>query len=499
MSSDLSIKSPVSLNKQFLASKTHLSAVFLENWQVKSIGDYHFYIHPNQIVTQLENDHKSVLLIGNIYDYRNPEFTNSNILESLLKNEIDILSEIAHYSGEFIFAFKENGSLSVLNDAGGLMELYYSTDFKVFGSQIKLISKVYDLKLDTDPLAVQFYNSKEFKNRKFYVTNRTEYANILHLKPNHLLKLSEKVCERFYPDNKLEQLGAKEIARRMSEMLTGYLASVGNRKTIAVPITAGWDSRILLGAAIKANVENIRFYVIHHSWMNDNHQDLLTAKKIAKKLNLKLDVITYKNEISVEANQVFSESLDHNREQSNARIYNTYYREFGAKGITIINGNVSEVARAFYPNVFNLTGKDLARLYGYPNDKYVIREYNDWILQNASIFDSNNLNTMDMIYWDERIGNWMAKMKSAYMLFSDHFSPYNSRILLHTSLSSKRQDRDTYYNSIYREILSILSPELLKLPINPGAKTGIIKFMKKTRFYPIYQNIGIKLGLLTFN
>ena len=498
MSSELSNITPARFNKQFLASKTPLKAIFLINWKTIPIGEYQFYIHPNQEVTYLEKNQRTALLIGSMYDYRNPEFSNSDILKKLLEENTDIIGEIAQLSGEFVLAFKSAEKLWVLNDAGALMELYYSTDYAIFGSQVKLISEAYKLHIDTRPEAVRFYNSAAFKDRKFYVSNKTEYENMLHLKPNYLLDLTNKVCERFYPDIKIEKLATVDIAKRMSTMLVGYLKSVSNRKRIAVPITAGWDSRILLAAALKANISDIEFYVVQHDWMGADRPDVVVAKKIAKTLNLELSIITYENDIPEKANQIFDESLDHNRAQSNVSIYNTYYKEFGARGVTIINGNVSEVARAYYPNLIKLTGKDLARIYGYPNIEYVENTYNEWIDANIVVFESHNLNIMDMFYWDERVGNWVAKMKSAFMLFSDHFSPFNSRILLQTALSSKRQDRDAYFNTIYREILNILSPELLKLPINPGPKSAIIKFMKKTRVYPIYQNIGIKLGLLTF-
>ncbi len=504
--SDLNLSSlPGTFNKQFLGTSKPLNNKFLRDWNSFKLASYYFYIHPNQDVTYLSEGDISLLLIGNLYDYRNPEWNNNDILNSILKfkTSSEVLNELFHFTGEYVIASQDKEEVTLANDASALMEVYYSSDFSAFGSQPNLLSEIVNLEVDTDETAATFYNSKAFKERKFYLTYKTEFSNLLHLKPNYALLLNEKSVKRFYPNIEIAPQDIKRNARKMCTILSGYMKSVSLRKQasggIGVPITAGWDSRILLAATIHAEALNARYFTIKHASMSNDHQDIKVAKRIASHLKINLEILTYEDTIPDNINKTFQDSLAHNRSQSNASIYQTLYKEFEVKDTTIINGNVSEIARSFYPNILKLNGKDIALLYGYPNAQYAIDAYNEWLKDNNATFRQLNYNVMDMFYWEERVGNWFAKMKSAYLLFSDHFSPFNSRILLHTALASKREERDAHFNILYKEILSILSKDLNRIPINPSPKTKIIKFMKQAKFYPVYQNIGIKTGLLKFN
>ena len=55
----------------------------------------------------------------------------------------------------------------------------------VLGSQTKIINSFFNTELDHSINAIDFFNSKEFKKKRCYVGDLTEYKHIKHLKPNH--------------------------------------------------------------------------------------------------------------------------------------------------------------------------------------------------------------------------------------------------------------------------------------------------------------------------
>ncbi|WP_066757810.1 hypothetical protein [Crocinitomix algicola] len=450
--------------------------------------EYQLYLGSDSEYTVLEDSQNKIGLIGNLYDWQNPEDANKKILHRLLKsNSLDqLLQKLNDYAGEFVMILRTSKDLVILNDATAQKEVYFETNFECFGTQPKLLEKVVCLKDYESKEAKSFYKSKEFERRQIFIGDQTHKSNVRHLRANHYLSIRKKEMIRFFPKACIPQLTPQKVATIVSKRLKGTLVSIGMRKKLKLGITGGYDSRVLLMGSLGIECS---YYVSKYGYMHNKHFDLVIPEKLTGLLK-----INYK----VEDGLAYSCNKD-NFNYLNDIEFPSFVRVNKNENDTVyINGNVSEVARNYYGYLNNAKASDLSVLTGYSPCAVTIACYQDW-LNNQSLFKKMGYHYLDLFYWEERMGNWGAKARSEYYALNrDIVSPFNSRGLLSLLLSTKRKHRDSHFNTLYQEILWELSghdKSIQKVPINPSKKQTIIKTMKRLKLYNPYKFLQVKLRL----
>ena len=328
--------------------------------------------------------------------------------------------------------------------------------------------------------------------KRNFFNGRNKKKKVKHLKGNHLLNLNTKTETRFFPFEAPVQRSLNEAAEEAAAMLKGYIRAASSRYKLAIPVTAGYDSRVLLGASLE---EDCRYFVFKHRTLHDHHPDIVVPNQLIKGTGKKLDILTYKKEVTPEFERIHQQSIDFYRPDQTAIIFNGYLELYD---FMVLNGNVAEIARNFYGNFKNLQGKDLAYFTSSESYPYAVKVYDDWLSKSQSIFRTHQYHTIDMFYWEERMGNWAAKGKTEALLGTEMFSPFNSRKLISLLLSVDRRNRETQVNKLFNQILLNFSSELLNEPINPDRKTKLIILMRKFGVYNLYRNLGLKYRFLKF-
>ncbi|GAB4247540.1 MAG: hypothetical protein Tsb0034_26790 [Ekhidna sp.] len=490
-------------NKQFLLTKEPLSDPFFDDWKKIDIGGYRLYAQRNLKVSEVQHEGVSLIALGNIYDYRYPELSIAQIAKRIAQGRDlgKIIEEYSESCGESVLIIELNNQLYLLNDACAQMEVYYTTDFQVFGSQPKLIEKVATLDLDRSPRALKHYSSHAFKKKKTLVFNKTPFKNLLHLTPNHCLDISKKMVFRFHPTKHLENHSLQIVAEKVEAILAGYLKSMVNRGEIVLPITGGIDSRTILVCALKhlstEELKRVRYFIIELPWMKDDHPDLHIAKQIAERLNLDLEIRKLDKGSKPTNDLVFDESLTLHDSAFNP-IANHAFGHYGSKDTTVVDGSIIGVVKNFYGQLLAPNARDIARITGYPKSAYAINAIRSWLKQSKKLFDSLGYHLLDMLFWEERAGNWAARSKSKFLMVCNHVSIFNSRRLFDTMLNTKRKYRDAQMHKIFDSILANAELPIHDIPINPTPKKKLIILAKKTGLYPLYRNLAIKSGLLKF-
>lgn len=481
-------------NRQFLLTKA--TSFPYSTWNKFPISDYTLYTHPNLLVTYQKRDEQELYLIGYAFDYRTPAYTNEEIVNSILDAGTDIkeiIEQTDNYTGQFVILYKKGGELFLFNDACAQREVYYTQDFAAIGSQSALIEKVCDVEAYKEGEEAEFYHSPQFQGKRLFIGAETHKKNVYHLRPNHLLNFSTREQLRFFPDEVVERKPLKKVAADVAEMLRGYLQAVAMRYRIALPVTAGYDSRVLFGASLGLDC---RYFVFKHNKLNESHPDIYIPKKLLSVYDKELEVISYKKEVDPELVKIHQESIDFYRPANTAITFNGYRQYF--KDYIVLNGNLSEIARSFYGKFGKITGDDLAFFNGLEAFPYARKVYQNWLQDNKDIFQKNGYPLLDMYYWEEKMGNWAAKGKTEALLGTEFFSPFNSRKMIALMLSVDSKYRDFQRNKLFKQILLNLSPDLLKIPVNPDRKTKVIIAMKRLGIYNIYRRIGLKYRILKF-
>lgn len=480
--------------KQFLLTKEPEFPI--KGWNSLSVNDYTLHYHPELTVTIKKEDEKELYLIGYLFGHENPAQGNQEIIDKIFSSAHSItkvIEESDAYAGQFVIIFKQHDQLYIFNDVCAQREVYYTSDCKTIGSQISLMEKVTTLEEQDSEEALEFYNSSFFKSKRIFLMGETNKKKVKHLKANHLLNLNTKAETRFFPFKNPVQKGLNEAAEEAAAMLKGFIRAASTRYKLAIPVTAGYDSRVLLGASLE---EDCRYFVFKHRTLHDHHPDIVVPNQLLKRTGKKLDILTYKKEVSPEFEKIHQQSIDFYRHEQTDIIFNGYLKLLN--DFMVLNGNVAEIARNFYGNFKNLRGKDLAYITGSEAYPYAVKVYDDWLSKSQSIFSTHQYHTMDMFYWEERMGNWAAKGKTEALLGTEMFSPFNSRNLIALLLSVERRNRETQVNKLFDQILLNFSSELLKEPVNPDRKTKLIILMRKFGVYNLYRNLGLKYRFLKF-
>lgn len=463
----------------------------LEEWKEYVCGNYTLYSHPKLEITTTKKEDINLILIGYFFDYKKPKLSNLDIITQLCQLSFnEYLRKLDSYTGQFAIIRKENKSLTFISDAGAQREIYYSTDYSTFASQPKLIAQAIETVPLTDKDGLSFYQSNKFKNTCLHIHNKTHWQNVKHLTPNHYLDLSNQKSVRFFPYKPREEKPFEYVVEESIKRITGYFEAVSNRYKVALPVTAGYDSRLLFAASLKIKC---RRFIFKHRKLNEKHYDVAIPRKLLKLHNLNFEVITYNKNADNTIKQLHHKSVDFARDFNTAMIYNGYQEKFSE--YMVVDTIMSELARNKYGNFMNLNAKDLAYLNGYKNNTFVIGEYKSWLHKGADTITDNNYNIPDLFYWEEIMGNWAAKYKTEYMLGTEFFSLLNSRELIDLFLSVPIKYRQSNNHILYNRIIKKLSPEALSLSVNPSLRTSTQKLMQKFRIFDLYRFLKIKLRI----
>lgn len=452
-------------------------------WNSNKIGNYSLYSHPDLEYSFCKSTDVELHLLGCMLSYKDYTLSNSDIISKLVQHKsiIEVINNIAEYSGQFVIVYKSRDDIYIVNDATAQAEVYYDDNFSSFASQPKLLKEVLNLEKNCDSEFLEFYNSKIFKQKKNYLGNTTNLKGIYHLRANHFINIKSKEEVRYFPNCKITHLALPIAAKQAVKMLIGYIKAVEHRSKIVIPVTAGYDSRILFLASLETNA---KYFICKHKNMDDNHYDLVIPKQLTKIYDKPFEIIPDNENIyadDYEASIDFPRFPDQHGKNFDDSIY--------------LNGNISEIARNYYGYHKNLNAPKLATILGYSNLRLADKFMQSWIDKNRDRFSELGYDLLDMIYWEEKMGNWAAKAKTeSAALNRQVISPFNSHELLKTLLSVPRKYRDSYNNKLYDLIIKEMSPEAAKIPINPGRKESIIKFTKQIHIYNIYKAILLRIG-----
>lgn len=487
------------IKNQFILTNINYNQNELKKNKV-NFGSYAFYYHNNISIVITENDTVKILVAGCLFDHENIFWDNSDIVNSWFKdNKIDflaILKKTYKYSGNFlVFYFnKSNDNLKIFNDAAGQYELYYTINghgATIASSNHKLISELTPLIEDKKPETIEFFKSEAFKLKKAFILEDTNYINLKRLIPNHYLDVNQGKSIRFFPNEKVKKTTLNEASLKGSKMIKGFLHAAAYRKKLLIPVTSGWDSRLLLAAS-----KEISDKVVYHLFFNKRENPLYDKNipiKLFNKLNLPF-IIVYNNIIS---NQDISKKVKDYTLFPTCSVYRNiknFYSKF--PGFLGLNGNISEIVRLEFDEIMNLNPRKIAFIEKYPFLDYSLKRYSNWFEKNNDLFKKYGYRSLDMLYWEENCGSWISKQKSESRLMGvEIYSPFNSREFLLTIYGLPKKYRKKQNPIIYYKMIKKLWPEVMAYPVNPGLKKIAIRITQCLGIFAIFRNLKLHYNL----
>jgi hypothetical protein len=456
--------------RQFIFAPKDLNS--FPSWKKYNILDkFMLYAHPDLPQSEYSEGKKRLILLGDLYDPDNFEFDNSEILASLINNNsiIKLLESSFKYAGRFVLFFILNESVYVFHDSGASRKIYYTVGMESMwcGSKPHVIAKYSGINKTSDKTVLDFYNSDDFKlHENADVYTNTIYDNIKHLPANFYLDIQMGKAFRYWPNKKLIETSLDQGVERGAKMLSGILKSINFRYNLMIPVTAGFDSRLIL-AATKEIKNDPYFYILKNRDMSDSHQDITIPSRLLSKQGLTLNIIEYSNDVDKEFREIYFKNDEFANEKFLPIIYNVFYKRFQDK--INLPGLLSGISRNYFDTYKkNITADILVKRFKYENNKLAYNSFKEWIDGVQEIAYELKYDIGDLFNWEENNGNLHTKVQSNKDIAQDEFAPFNCRNLLITFLSVPKKYRNRYTNIFYKAMIKYMWPELLSEPFNPN-------------------------------
>ncbi len=464
----------VSFRRQFFAIPSK-SGKF-RSWNIlwNDAMSLYFHIHPDLEFCKVKSENNSAVLLGFILDPGKPDSTNENIIYELIKdkNKIEeIFNPLSQLTGRFVLFININGNNYVFHDPMGLRTLVYGKiDEKYcFASDTAILTKLFPLqKAD---FYYEFRNSKHQKHdSEFYLpAGLTLYKDFRRLIPNHYFDLAKEKDIRFWPIQKIIKIPVDAAAKKASTHLQNIIKAIASRYNLALPLTSGWDSRVILSAC-KEFVNSLFIYTLLYNKLNENTEDCLIPKIITNDLKLKHHTILCKDNI----NSAFFDIYMNNSSLSNklcCMIANEMDKHY-PKDRIVLKGNGVDISKAkLCDNAFEQKHPNINRIFEHKpywrELEFCKREITKWFNEAKTVSKKTRVSVYDLYFIEHRYGSWQAQSQLEWDIVQEVFSPANYRPLITALISAPVKYRNSRNEFILNQkIIKELWPELMKYRIN---------------------------------
>ncbi len=451
------------------------------------IGGYKFQ-YGNTDAFYKADERNAVLIFGKFVNCHDIEQSNDALAQELLESEhIDcFIKKSKKLAGRFVLLFQCKSSLYVVPDACASIHVAYTTegDNLFVSSNPKMIADLHHW--EESELSKKIKSSGAVQYPLPY--DMTMYDQIKMVIPNHYLACDERKSVRYYPAEKVKNISIDEAAEKSSVILQAILNGFHKKHRLSLPLTAGADSRKIL-ACCRDFKSEIPVYTFLHKGFNEKTADIRIPKEISEKHKLDYRVIKdidLPSSIAAE----YKETLGSCFNPYAARLAWTYYNSELSEYV-YLSGDIGPLARSSFganlPEFLAKTSYLSAKTHNFSKENK--KETSKWIGNVKENSKTSGISKYDLFFWEHRCGKWAANTFINTDLLVSMINPFNCRELIEIWLSVPRQYRNR--GVLQRKIMSILWPELLNFPINPGSKSKTIR--NHTALY--YMAVRVKYAL----
>lgn len=430
-----------------------------EGWQTMPLGDWQIHVSPTLPAHRIVIAGQPIgYLLGQAVLPAAPQTTNDIAGESL-----EILDSLI---GNWIALCMVDGALTAIMDPCGRVPLVYS-----ISKGIAAASPSQDC-FNTD-FNKNLYTSLNMPDSGLYFPfGMTPYNGIERLMPNHRLNLeTTSITRTWFPTGSTDfSAGVDAIAERVHRNV-GAVLHLGS---VALTLTAGYDSRVILSAC-RGRLAGLRSYTIL-----GNAMDPLGSRRLSTLAGLDTTFLKAQR-ATPEERAAFLERSGHCIAGGVCDFWPTFL-QFEAEHLLV--GSGGEIFRHYWESNGDvpIDAKSLLQTMGFPALPDLVQAAEKWLQPLSGL---TNGTILDLAYIEQRMGTWSAPETVSGCGFPG-FTPFNDREIIDTGLAIPYADRAD--DAVPREIIRRLWPKLLSVPINqePWTDAWIRRYkkvLKKIRGY----------------
>lgn len=470
----------------------------LPSWtRVRITGSLCLTAHPDLAIHRAAEGVASITLLGYILDPTRPGADDADIISHLLQALMargrfeDLLARTHDLAGRWMLIVQDGQGVRIVNDACGYRQVCYTDATSCAevwcASQPGLIADV--LRLQVDPEALEFIRLYEavggggWSGKEYWWPGDTSaYREIKHLVPNHYLDLTTGLPHRFWPDRPVGRLSLDEAVRKNADLLRGIMASAANRFPLALTVTAGQDTRLLL-AACRDIRQNLFCFTSANGDLTEESADVTVPARLLSRLGLRHHVIHCPARMDPEFEEIYTRNMTTARPVYGPiaqGLLEGYPQErvcMTGTTMHIVSSRLDFKLRECVSGVVDarvLVKK--ARMVEHP---FALRAAERWRLGAREIYGAD---VIDLFYWENKEGCWQAMNQTEHGIALEIFGPGNCRAFLANALAVRERFRRRPERRFHRELMKALWPEVLSEPINPhkrGKKPSALRSLVK--------------------
>lgn len=441
-----------------------------------NIGKLNVFYNDELEFFNAKKGRKELVLLGKMFDPFAPKKLPEEILSEIIsiKGLIEILKHLQGFSGRWVLVIKDDEEYYVLNDSFAQRQVYYSEKKILLSSSLKIISEL-ETDLEITQEKEKLLTNPVFARKEYtWLGTSTIFNGISKLLPNHYLNVFTKETTRIPFD--IEKFKELDLTIFIEQILKSTINYLTNNYEVHFPITAGWDSRLIL-AASKDFINKINFYTFGED--NDTNEDVKISKAFSKKNKLNHQIFQ-KKPLVEEFLEKYKEMNYFPRIMKKTSIIQHHYFNNYHNSVNI-NGNGGEVFRCFYGNdeSYTIPINKLIVLAGY-NKKFNLfkDDLHEWLQETNKVSKLYKIPILDLFYWEQKMGNWAASASTELDIAMEEISPFNNRDLLLAFLSVNRKDRIYPNFKFIREVINNMWSEVLEFPFNAD-ENKLVNFIKR--------------------
>lgn len=446
--------------------------VSLPDFRLEKFGNLNVFVESNLGFHRKTFGDIEIGFLGVFFDPLTPNLTEEDLLESMIKSSsglIDFLKSIERLSGRFVGIFRKENEYFVTGDFKHNKKIIYSIkkENRIITSSLELYYFLSNTEPEFDKEVKLFFESKtHLQKQQDWHGNRTIDKNFEKLLPNHLLNLTTGEISRI--PIFMEKIPFEQVFENCFNILKGTYDYLANNYKLIQPLTAGWDSRLILGASL--NYKNkIKYYVFRRPEIA-KLPDVYLSQKIADELDLDFsvfDVEDFKPQF-VELYKKNNICPNFISKLKNIQYHYDYHRE--QKKLINVSGVCGNLFRFVYGCTDKIIPdrKEIYCLSAYgPYSEFTTKEIDKWYDNAKSYSQKHQISMIDLFFIENRLGNWGSIYAYDQDLALDEIDPFSNKSLMYPVLFLGQKYRGYGKDQLSWKLLERFDKRLCKYTFNP--------------------------------
>ena len=453
-----------------------------DGWELSYSDSNNIFVYrkPDLSIAVATGAVSRVVSLGEVADPLRPELDNKATVTNLAgaTNWSELETSLDDLTGRWVLIVTLGDETRIYHDAAGLRSVTYyvdATNGAVYaGSQPNLFRDL--LGLERDAAVVAAYERGPVPLSSGWPGETTPIVGVRRLLPNHYLDFAAGRAVRYWPRGRIRRSRLEQTGDEVARLVTGAIAAAVRRREVWVPLSGGYDSRVVFACA-KPFWDRLRFLSILHSRIP--RYDLDIAEGLTRMAGREITTVEDRQPDDDLLATCRRNAGNMERDGHESTPYSLH------RQLDLANrpdrpvfafGHAAEVARCYWYSdglhPTEVSVGDLCRKNQYDGNEIAARDYADWL---SRFPENTGISVLDLFYWECRLGTWCAMHYCFHDTFVEPMPPFNCRRLLSSALGLDVKYRRHPY-PLFRYVLNKTEPRTLHYPFNESRVRSVLRW-----------------------